>query len=78
MRFSHVGENNLPRIVIHHEKRPYEIEIDGKKLYICMCGLTKTKPLCDDSCVLTGDEEESKLYLYTDDGRIEVEIKRIY
>ncbi|QLD87329.1 CDGSH iron-sulfur domain-containing protein [Natronomonas halophila] len=40
---------------------------DDGKVFICRCGLSDTKPLCDGSHNGTTDEEEDTLYKYEDD-----------
>ncbi len=65
----------MARIVIFKDKQPKEIDIDGKRIWICNCGLTKNWPYCDGSHALAMTEEDKKLYLYENGKRKEVEIK---
>ncbi len=58
----------MPRLVQKTAHGPIMV---GDKA-ICMCGLSKNQPFCDKSHLKTKDEEESKLYVYTEDGREEV------
>ncbi len=50
----------MPRLVKITANRP--IMVGDVK--ICMCGLSKDKPFCDESHHLTDNEDESKLYYY--------------
>ena len=54
----------MARLVIKTETKPF---IFGDK-HICMCGLSKDQPFCDDSHVLTKGEGTSTFF-YTDEGR---------
>ncbi len=58
----------MPRLVEKTAHAPLQV---GDK-FICMCGLSKNQPFCDKSHLKTVDEDESKLYVYTKDGREEV------
>jgi CDGSH-type Zn-finger protein len=40
---------------------------DDGKVFVCRCGLSDTKPLCDGSHNGTTDEEEDTLYKYEND-----------
>jgi CDGSH-type Zn-finger protein len=49
---------------------------DGKSVYICQCGLSKNQPFCDSSHKKTLDEDDSKMYIYNEDGtREEMEME---
>tara|TARA_Y100000310_G_scaffold339842_1_gene433785 strand:- start:8739 stop:8933 length:195 start_codon:yes stop_codon:yes gene_type:complete len=58
----------MARLVKHEEKAPMEVKVGEESKHICMCGLSKNKPMCDGSHKPTADEEEGKLYKYDDDG----------
>ncbi len=49
---------------------------DGKTVHICQCGLSKNQPYCDGSHAKTLDEDDSKLYVYNEDGtREEIDVE---
>lgn len=62
----------MARLVKHTDKQPKEIKVGGESKHICMCGLSKNKPLCDGSHRKAHDEEENKTYVYSDDARVEL------
>jgi len=62
----------MARLIIHNEKGPCEVNVGDESKWICMCGLSKNKPLCDGSHKATQDESENALYKYEDDVRTEV------
>ncbi len=64
----------MARLVKCTEKAPYKLEAGDKTYYICMCGLTKNPPFCDGSHKRTKDEEEGKLYIYDENGRVEIKL----
>ena len=62
----------MARMVKHEDTHPVLIEMGGEKKWICMCGLTKTKPFRDGSHRECSGEEEGKMYTYNDGERSEV------
>jgi len=40
---------------------------DDGKIYVCQCGLSDTKPLCDGSHNATADEADGVVYKYEND-----------
>lgn len=60
------------RLAVFTEKEPYKLEAGEKIYYLCMCGLSKKKSFCDGSHKRTKDEEEGKLYIYDQEGRVEI------
>ena len=65
----------MTRVTRHDEKKPEIITVDNESRAICMCGLSKNKPLCDGSHREIMDEEKGKLYEYTNGKRIEVKVE---
>ena len=62
----------MARLVKKDSKAPFEIKVDTHSIWICMCGLSKNQPFCDDSHKKTIDED-NKTYVYDKEGdRIEV------
>jgi len=58
----------MARLVKYAGHGPQQV---GDK-WICMCGLSKTKPFCDGQHKRTKDEEEGKTYVYDEEKRVEV------
>ncbi|WP_069807158.1 CDGSH iron-sulfur domain-containing protein [Vulcanisaeta thermophila] len=58
------------RVVLHTRKGPYEYKTpSGESVWICMCGLSDTYPICSGKHRLVADEKENEVYLYTQDGK---------
>lgn len=58
----------MARVVIKTAQRPYKImTVEGEKK-ICMCGLSKNLPFCDESHHKTDDENPDLLYQYDEEG----------
>ena len=63
----------MARMIRHEKTLPYEVpEGTELPLYICACGLSKTKPFCDGSHKRTADEAANEVYAYDDKGRVQV------
>ncbi len=62
----------MARLVKCTEKDPQKIEVCGETLWICRCGLSKDQPFCDGSHKRTKDEEDGKIYIYDEEGRVEI------
>ena len=58
----------MARLTRRDETAPREIKVGGETKWICMCGLTKNEPFCDNSHELCHDEDEDSLYEYTETG----------
>jgi CDGSH-type Zn-finger protein len=58
----------MAREVTHEERGPAILDDDDKgddgRIFVCQCGLSDTKPLCDGSHKATADEEDGTLYKY--------------
>lgn len=64
----------MPRLVRLTASKPYKIEPkdfppDGKSIWICACGLTKTPPYCDKSHKLCETEPADSLFIYENGAR---------
>ncbi len=62
----------MARIVVNEHSGPMEVKVGGESKWICMCGLSKTKPMCDGSHRQCSGEEKGKLYRYDNGARSEV------
>lgn len=58
----------MPRVIIHSQQRPYKLMTTEGEKKICMCGLSKTLPFCDESHHKTDDEDPNLLYQYDENG----------
>ncbi|MGM0447863.1 MAG: CDGSH iron-sulfur domain-containing protein [Methanobacteriota archaeon] len=61
----------MAREVTHEEQGPAVLD-DGDKgddglIYVCQCGLSDSKPLCDGSHNATADEADGAVYKYEND-----------
>lgn len=59
----------MPRIVLKTAHGPFVLKPTEKDTRICMCGLSKNQPFCDDSHKATLDENEGELYQYDETGK---------
>lgn len=62
----------MSRLVKHDRKEPYKVEQGGQTIWVCGCGLSRKKPLCDGSHKKTADEQPDAVYVYGDQGHIRV------
>lgn len=61
------------RLVKHDETGPKEVKTEhGDSVWVCVCGLTGNKPLCDGSHKRTKDEVPGKTYIYDGGSRREI------
>ena len=58
----------MARLIRHDAVGPAVIDVNGKIIEICQCGLSKTKPFCDLSHERVRGEEPGKLYVYPEEG----------
>lgn len=57
------------RVILHTAKRPYEYKTpSGESVWICMCGLSDTYPICSGKHKLVRDEDERSVYIYDQTG----------
>lgn len=68
----------MVRLVRHDAYSPKEFKTEhGDSVWVCMCGLSKNKPLCDGSHKITKDEAVGKVYVY-DKSNSRVELENMY
>ncbi|MCC7574136.1 CDGSH iron-sulfur domain-containing protein [Candidatus Woesearchaeota archaeon] len=58
----------MARLTRREETSPRAIKVGGETKWICMCGLTKNEPFCDNSHEFCTGEDEDSLYEYTETG----------
>ena len=58
----------MARLTRREETGPREIKVGGESKWICMCGLTKNEPYCDNSHEFCKGEDSDDLYEYTESG----------
>ncbi len=59
----------MARIVIHTAKRPYRhVTEKGEEVWICMCGLSDTYPICSGKHRLVARETDGPIHIYDQNG----------
>jgi CDGSH-type Zn-finger protein len=56
----------MARLVRFKAKQP--IRIGNPPVSICACGLSKTYPLCSGAHIMIQDEDDDKVYVYSNKG----------
>jgi CDGSH-type Zn-finger protein len=59
----------MARIVVKTAKAPFVLKPEDHPVRICMCGLSKNQPFCDDSHLATKDEKDNEIYEYDKNGK---------
>ena len=59
----------MARLVKRTLTDPVKYGIEGKEVWFCRCGLSKSQPYCDGSHKLAKSEEAGKLYWYDEAGQ---------
>ena len=59
---------DMVRLIRHDATGPAIVDVNGKLIEICQCGLSRTKPFCDGSHERTRGEEPGRLYVYPLEG----------
>lgn len=54
----------MVRVVVKTAKGPKEIKPQKHSVWVCMCGLSKNAPFCDQSHKKTLDEKDDQIYVY--------------
>jgi|GEM_PF-283038 CDGSH-type Zn-finger protein len=68
----------MARLIVHTAKRPYQYKTPkGDVIWICMCGLSDTYPICSGRHKSTTDEEDSKVYIYDENRQRVSEVNSI-
>jgi CDGSH-type Zn-finger protein len=58
----------MARLIRHDAVGPAVVQVDGKIIEICQCGLSRNKPFCDGSHEKVRGEEANRLYVYGENG----------
>ncbi len=65
----------MARIIIHTAKRPYRYTTQkGEDVWICMCGLSDTYPICSGKHKICAAEKEEILAYDQDANKIEINL----
>lgn len=61
----------VPRLIIHAAKRPYRhVTERGEEVWICMCGLSETYPICSGRHRLVARERDDEVLMYDERGEL--------
>lgn len=64
----------MARLVKHTETGPREVKAGEESVWVCMCGLSSSYPVCDGRHSLARKQEvEGKLYRYEGGTAVEVD-----
>lgn len=63
----------MSRIVLHERNRPYLVKAGDHDLYVCACGLSEDKPLCDGHHKKTLDEKDGTFIYDSAGNRVKIE-----
>lgn len=66
----------MGRLVHHDATGPAEIKPQPKSVWVCMCGLSQTLPVCDGSHkIARATEQPGKCYIYDKTRRKVIEVR---
>ena len=59
----------MTRLIRHDAIGPALIEVGGRTVAVCQCGLSRSKPFCDGSHARTKGEDPGKVYVYDEERK---------
>ncbi|MCS7094710.1 MAG: hypothetical protein NZ988_02730 [Thaumarchaeota archaeon] len=55
----------MARLIVHTAKRPYRhVTEKGEEVWICMCGLSETYPICSGKHRVVARESDQEVLMY--------------